>query len=177
MSRRPLHPDEAELWRAVTAGFSPTPLRLPPKALAPKVLAPKVSAPEAPAAKPAIASPPSQIRPKAFSPPEPIEPRRKGRISRERDPIDARLDLHGLDQDRARSVLHGFLQRAHDQGFRAVLVITGKGVLGDGVLRRRAPDWLSDPAVRPIVAGFSQAHHRHGGEGAYYVALKRKAGR
>jgi DNA-nicking Smr family endonuclease len=92
---------------------------------------------------------------------------------RERDPIDLVLDLHGLDQDRARSALLRFLVHAQAQGERAVLVITGKGSRGDGVLRRQTPDWLAEPSLRPVVAGWSHAHRRHGGEGAIYVALKR----
>jgi DNA-nicking Smr family endonuclease len=56
-----------------------------------------------------------------------------------------------------------------------VLVITGKGVQGDGILRRRTPEWLAEPAVRGVVAGVSEAHRRHGGAGALYVAIKRKA--
>lgn len=84
------------------------------------------------------------------------------------------MDLHGLDQDHARRALHDFLVRAHAQGLRAVLVITGKGAVGDGVLRRRAPEWLADPAVRSLVAGVSAAERRHGGDGALYVALKRR---
>jgi DNA-nicking Smr family endonuclease len=52
-------------------------------------------------------------------------------------------------------------------------VITGKGSSGDGVLRRRVPEWLSQPPLRQIVAGLSEAHRRHGGGGALYVALKR----
>jgi DNA-nicking Smr family endonuclease len=67
------------------------------------------------------------------------------------------------------------MARAYDEGWRAVLVITGKGALGDGVLRRRAPEWLAQPPIRPMVAGISEAHRRHGGEGALYVALKRRA--
>jgi DNA-nicking Smr family endonuclease len=110
------------------------------------------------------------------SPPIDIEPGRKRRLTRERDPLDLVLDLHGLDQDRARAVLHRFLLRAQDDGARAVLVITGKGVQGDGILRRRAPEWLAEPAVRSVVAGVSEAHRRHGGAGALYVALKRRAG-
>ena len=55
-----------------------------------------------------------------------------------------------------------------------MLVITGKGVQGDGVLRRRTPEWLAAPQLRSVVAGVSEAHRRHGGEGALYVALKRK---
>jgi DNA-nicking Smr family endonuclease len=105
----------------------------------------------------------------------PIEPGRKRRIVRGRDEIAARLDLHGMDQDRARAALIGFLQRAQADGARAVLVITGKGVSGQGVLRRRAPEWLADPALRTVVAGLSSADARHGGEGALYVALKRLA--
>jgi DNA-nicking Smr family endonuclease len=103
-----------------------------------------------------------------------IEPRRKHRIAKEREEIGARLDLHGLDQDRARAVLEGFLRRAWDDGYRAVLVITGKGLQGDGILRRRTPEWLAAPYLAHIVAGVSEAHRRHGGEGALYVALKRK---
>ncbi len=103
-----------------------------------------------------------------------IEPRRKHRIAREREPIGGRIDLHGMTQDRARAALEAFLRRSHDDGARAVLVITGKGVQGDGVLRRRTPEWLADPALRDVVAGISEAHRRHGGEGALYVALKRR---
>jgi len=108
--------------------------------------------------------------------PHPIEPLRRRRLARERDVIGARLDLHGLDQDRARAALHAFLHRACAQGHRAVLVITGKGALGDGILRRRAPEWLSEPEVRPLIAGVSQADRRHGGAGALYIALKRRHG-
>ena len=94
-------------------------------------------------------------RPKAPQPPDGIEPSRKRRIARDRDPIDARLDLHGMDQDQARAALHGFVDRAHAEGARAVLVITGKGVHGDGVLRRRVPEWLAEPPSRDVVAGIS----------------------
>ena len=108
--------------------------------------------------------------------PDQIEPNRRHRIVRERDPLVRRIDLHGLDQDRARQALIGFLLRAQDEGERAVLVITGKGMLGEGVLRRRAPDWLADPMLREVIAGVSQADRRHGGDGALYVALKRRRG-
>jgi DNA-nicking Smr family endonuclease len=95
---------------------------------------------------------------------------------RERDSLARRLDLHGLDQERARRAMLDFLVRAHAEGERAVLVITGKGSLGDGVLRRRVPDWLAEPSLREVVAGVSLADRRHGGEGALYVALKRRRG-
>ena len=55
-----------------------------------------------------------------------------------------------------------------------MLVITGRGSTGDGVLRRRTPEWLAEPPLRAAVAGISHADRRHGGEGALYVALKKK---
>jgi DNA-nicking Smr family endonuclease len=96
------------------------------------------------------------------------------RLTRERDPLGPRLDLHGLDQDQARAVLAAFLRRAREDGWRAALVITGKGSRGDGILRRMTPQWLSAPDLREHVSGVSEAHRRHGGEGALYVALKRR---
>ncbi|MDC7683360.1 Smr/MutS family protein [Asticcacaulis sp. BYS171W] len=106
--------------------------------------------------------------------PDPIEPKRKRRISRERDPIEARLDLHGLTQVQAEQRLKSFVQQAWANDYRAVLVITGKGMAENGILKRNAPEWLADPALSHIVAGISQAHARHGGTGALYVALKRR---
>jgi DNA-nicking Smr family endonuclease len=167
------------LWAAVAATVRLAPGRSPPPPPSPEVPPPPVqTAPskakgvaKTPTAAPAKA-PPKPHHP--YAPPQTIEPRRKRRIVRGRDEIAGRLDLHGLDQDRARQALHDFLLRAHGDGARAVLVITGKGRMGDGVLRRRAPEWLADPALRAIVAGLSQADRHHGGEGAFYIALKRK---
>lgn len=106
--------------------------------------------------------------------PADVDPNLHRRLARGRDNLAARIDLHGLTQDAARAALTGFVRRSVDDGWRAVLVITGKGVSGDGVLRRRVPDWLAEPPLREHVAGVSEAHRRHGGEGALYVALKRK---
>jgi len=171
--KRPLKPEELRLWSLVASTVHPLPGRARPTAPEPPLGG-------ADAIRQVSAGGPSPTRAPARPSaahrhgPQHIEPRRHHRIARERDPIGARLDLHGLDQDRARATLEGFLLRAWDEGYRAVLVITGKGVQGDGVLRRRTPEWLADPRLRQVVAGVSEAHRRHGGEGALYVALKRK---
>ncbi len=102
-----------------------------------------------------------------------IEPGRLRRLERGRDAIAAVIDLHGLGQDDARRALTGFVERAYAQGRRSVLVITGKGPLGDGVLRRWTPQWLGEAPLCGLVAGLATAHRRHGGDGALYVALKR----
>lgn len=164
--KRPLRPDELRIWGQVAATVHPMPGRPapPPSAPATGLDAPLRVAPRRLGA--------GQARPREGL--DPIEPNRHHRISREREEIGARLDLHGLTQDRARTDLEAFLGRAWTEGWRAVLVITGKGIQGDGVLRRRTPEWLGAPHLAHIVAGVSPAHRRHGGEGAFYVALKRK---
>jgi DNA-nicking Smr family endonuclease len=37
------------------------------------------------------------------------------------------------------------------------------------------PMWLAEPALAPYVAGFDIAAQGHGGEGAFYVRLRRVA--
>lgn len=169
--KRPLKPEELKVWGAVAATVHPLPgRRLAAPEAAAKPGAPKTPEVAARIAPPRVSAP--KVKPREDV--DAIEPRRKHRIAREREEIGARLDLHGLDQDRAKAVLEGFVRRAWDEGYRAVLVITGKGVQGDGVLRRRAPEWLAAPHLSMIVAGISEAARHHGGHGALYVALKRK---
>lgn len=174
--KRPPRQDELRLWGMVTATVKAKTVQKAagwtPKAQKPLVQ-PTSLQPMAP-----LLVDPKTIKPagakRASGPLEGIEPNRKRKIAREHAPLDARLDLHGLDQDRARPVLEAFLRRAWADGHRAALVVTGKGKLGVGVLRARTPEWLADPALRDIVAGVSPADKRHGGDGALYVALKRR---
>lgn len=94
------------------------------------------------------------------------------RVRRGQHEIDARLDLHGHTQDTAHRELVEFLLWQAGKGARCVLVITGKGRLGVGILRARLFDWIADPALRPFIAGYAEAHARHGGAGATYVFLR-----
>ena len=171
----------ARLWAIVAATVRPfpgrtaaTPIaveasRIPPAATL-RLLPAKAPArpPQRPAAAPRPPGPPRPLEP------APLEPGRHRRLLRGRDGVAGAVDLHGLSHDQARAALTRFIVDAHADGRRTVLVITGKGALGDGILRRRAPEWLAEPPLRALVAGLSQAHRRHGGEGALYVALKRR---
>jgi len=172
--KRSLRPDELNLWARVAATVHPAPGRHAPP---PTAAEPESASQAAPAPQRSLIAPkPGAARPhiRRQSPPETIEPGRMRRLTRERDLLGPRLDLHGLDQDQARARLTDFLGRARDEGWRAVLVITGKGSRGDGILRRMTPEWLAAPGLRDLVAGVSEAHRRHGGQGALYVALKRR---
>lgn len=92
---------------------------------------------------------------------------RRGRVE-----LGATLDLHGHTQASARAVLARFIAAAAQRGERAVIVVTGSGLAGEGVLKRRLPEWLAEPDLRPLVTGFARAHRKHGGGGAYYVFLR-----
>ena len=171
--------DGLHLWAIVTATVRPLPGRADPLPLADASRFPLMGKtkeerrPLKPSPSPLGGSDSRLARAVGGKPPDPIEPNRFHRLTRTRAPT---IDLHNLNQDRARAALTAYILRAHGQGERTVLVITGKGALGDGVLRRRTPEWLAEPPLRSVVAGISEAHRRHGGEGALYVALKR-AGR
>lgn len=94
------------------------------------------------------------------------------------------IDLHGLTQALAHHRLHASLARAHQQGKRLVLVITGKGkpakeygaswaLSAHGVLKEMVPRWLGEPKFASFVAMVRPAHLRHGGVGALYVYLRK----
>jgi DNA-nicking Smr family endonuclease len=160
----PLKPEDAELWGRVVAEVEPLPgrHRQDPTPL-PAETFPRAKSP--PPARRARA-------PATPSAPGGIEPRRRRRIERRSLAIDGRIDLHGLDLGAARAALMDFIVGAHARGWRAVLVVTGKGRDGEGILRREAPEWFAQEPARRAIAGYSAASPRDGGEGAYYVTIR-----
>ena len=105
-----------------------------------------------------------------------------GRLRRGKLKPEARLDLHGMTLAQAHPALTGFILRSASAGHRLVLVITGKGKHRDdggpiptkfGVLRHQVPQWLKMAPLGGLVMQVSESHIRHGGQGAYYVYLRR----
>jgi DNA-nicking Smr family endonuclease len=86
-------------------------------------------------------------------------------------PIDVRLDLHGCNQDEAFLALNNCISNAYNLGKRCVLVITGKGVHGKGVLREQLPKWLA--GLQEYILAINPATSQNGGSGAFYVLLRR----
>jgi DNA-nicking Smr family endonuclease len=169
-SRR-LTESERILWREVTRSVAP--LRsLPPEDFEPLFEAQTHPAPITAPLRPAK---PEVPRPKNEPPAlTPLGRRGRQRVARGRDSIDGRLDLHGLTQAEAHDALLSFLHQAQARGARTVMVITGKGRGGEGgVLKRQVPLWLALAEFRAVVIGFEEAHHRHGGEGALYLRVRR----
>lgn len=108
--------------------------------------------------------------------PEPgLDRRTADRLRKGTRAPDARIDLHGMTAERAHRACLRFLGEAVSRGLRVALVITGKGRSGGGgVLRDSLPGWLRASPLGQSIVGVYQAHRRHGGEGAFYVYLKRR---
>ncbi len=109
-----------------------------------------------------------------------IDRRQAGRFKRGRMEIDGTLDLHGYTQKEAHRALLSFLTNAQKQGARCILIVTGKGTLNKGtsdrekgVLRSSLPRWLNEAPFRPLVLALEKARPQHGGDGAFYILLKK----
>lgn len=190
---RGLSPDDAALWRKVTAGATPLhPTPEDPPDFVPEPPAHSARPKPAKTDTPAIRAP-TRDRPRVSVDlaPDPhaalrqadarMDRRRLEKLRRGRLAPEARIDLHGMTAARAHGALSDFILSAHSSGLRLVLVITGKGRVPDlgslshrpGILRHSVPHWLAAPTLAARILQIVPAHLRHGGGGAYYVYLRR----
>jgi DNA-nicking Smr family endonuclease len=192
--RRPRHlsPDERALWDHVAQTVAPLrPVRSDPAPVAPPLI-PVIKTPPAPPLVPfrvgeradhradrALIAGLTQDR---GAPPVRMDARAHRQMTRGKLRPEGRIDLHGMTLDQAHPRLIGFITRAHAQGKRLVLVITGKGKardeappmpVRDGVLRHHVPQWLTLPPLSALILQVAPAHISHGGTGALYVYLRR----
>ena len=122
---------------------------------------------------PALRTPPIRHQKKQQPAPTKLDRKQVRRVNRGKEPIEARLDLHGYQAATAHNALVGFIRNASAGGMKWVLVVTGKGLRGEGVLRREVPAWLRSPELAPLVVGFEEAAPHQGGGGALYVRLRK----
>ncbi len=182
MRRRRLTAEEAELWQRVARKVTPLDdERARARALDAPVGPPPVAQGKGAAAVPsptaAAAAPPARSQATAPAADHGTLDRRTAqRLKRGRIAIDARFDLHGHTQGTAHAALLRFIEGARRQGCRHVLVVTGRGADGGGILKRTVPRWLMEPAFHRHVVAFHEAGPRHGGAGALYVVLRRARG-
>ncbi|MEM7243238.1 MAG: Smr/MutS family protein [Pseudomonadota bacterium] len=192
MTKRGLSEEDIAIWQQITRRIE----RLNPDreatVIVPKKSPPlkKVDAKPAPAITPfriGEAAKPVKQAPNIVGQPTDRSPNmdRKNfqRLLKGKFEIDATLDLHGMTADQAKVQMIQFISNAHRQGFRLVLVITGKGKRTHtdtfnrergGVLRQSLPDWVRSSAITDKILQVTQAQPKHGGGGAFYVYLRRK---
>ena len=204
--QRPLTREDEALWKAVAGTLEPVRKKgrsgrqgpVPEPEPRPESQPPRALAGEVHAISPAPAQPVeafrSASRPNVRREAPPLadfDRRQARRIATGRVGIDARLDLHGMRAAEAHAALRAFIFGCYARGQRNLLVITGKGAEPErqdlsfalfdrsarGVLKRSVPMWLAEPDLRAVVVGYTQAHARHGGEGALYVQLRSRRAR
>lgn len=170
MAGRRLAPDEQALWDRVAASVRP---------LAPdRVLSRPIKPMPAPASTPAAR--PGPVVPRAPSPARPAGGTLDGSWDRalRRGGIepDMVIDLHGHTLASAHAALDRGLERALAGACRVILLVTGRAPrdgLRRGVIHASFRDWLAASPHARRVAAVRPAHPRHGGNGAFYVVLRR----
>lgn len=163
--RKSLSAEDQALWEAYAADL--VPLKPTKKRPAPAPTRDR----DAPRSR---QSPATLEAPEARRPALPTMPDRKASraVATGKVAIDRKLDLHGMTQVEA----HEALRRAIADGRnRRLLVVTGRGVAksGGGILRANVPRWLAEPEFARRVHAIGPAAKRHGGDGAYYVFLRK----
>jgi len=181
-----LTPEELALWQAVNKGtvvcIGVDTLKIPPTRPKKK----NVSLETSPAKK-SLYVPASPVQPDKGLVKENsvrhFDPLLKRKIKQGKRLYQASLDLHGATQQVAYTRLVAFITQHYAAGNRLLLVITGKGtgktsdtpfsLSPEGVLFKALPLWLESTDLSLYVHSYTLAHREHGGDGAYYVYLRR----
>ena len=158
--------DESKLFDEAMSGVTPLSGRSERRPEPP----PEPKTPAIPPATP-VAATPATLEPGAANG---VDQRTMTRLRRGLFRPEARLDLHGKTLEEARRAVSRFVAASQSDRRRCVLIITGKGAHGEGPIRRDLPSWLNATDIRPRVTCFAQARQNDGGEGAFYVLLKRR---
>ncbi len=102
------------------------------------------------------------------------------KLARGKAEPDFTIDLHGHSLNSAYDRLDHALAQAIASHARIILLITGHAPKGEGPvtrgkIRAAVGDWLSASRHAPHIAAVRGAHPRHGGRGALYIVLRRRA--
>ncbi|WP_253299962.1 Smr/MutS family protein [Wolbachia endosymbiont of Chironomus riparius] len=99
----------------------------------------------------------------------------KLKIDRGKYHISDRLDLHSYTIDNAYYKLIDFVIQNYQRGNRCLLVITGYGSTQNNTetIKSNLYKWLSNIKIQHMILYYRQAKKIDGGEGAFYVLLRR----
>lgn len=165
---RQLSGEERKLWQQIAEQVAP--IKKKPR---------REEAPPPPAKPARLPHPHLETKPpvmpvrQASRPKQGLDAHTMTRIQEGKQRYEGRIDLHGMTEDQAYTHLKSALALAYEKEARLVLVITGKGRGGEGLLKRRVPHWLEDDCAA-VVTAYASALQKDGGAGALYVTLRRK---
>mgnify|MGYP001215831822 CR=1 FL=1 len=96
------------------------------------------------------------------------------------------FDLHGYSLDQANIEIQDFIETSYNKGISKIKVITGKGLHSDnekdpyiskdfGILKNSVPEFIKNNRnLMSMITDIKSADIENGGEGAFYITLKKK---
>ena len=96
------------------------------------------------------------------------------------------IDLHGFTLDEANKKIEKFILDSYENGFNKLRIVTGKGLHSNNekdpyvskdlsILRYSVPEYIkSNNELINLITEFKEANIQEGGEGAFYIFLKKK---
>ena len=104
-----------------------------------------------------------------------VHPEISKRLHKGKFSIQAHIDLHGMTAAEAHSAFDTFLKSSISRGYRALLVIHGRGLSSPNkpVLKLKVYEWLTQSPWNKWVIAFSSAKPSDGGAGATYILLRK----
>ena len=97
------------------------------------------------------------------------------------------IDLHGYTLDQANKTIESFIKKAFSENVNKLIVVTGKGLHSEnlkdpyvskdlGILKYSVPEFISNnSSLMKIINEITDANLEDGGQGAFYIFLKKKS--
>ena len=95
------------------------------------------------------------------------------------------IDLHGFTLDEANKTVERLINKSYDEGVSKIRIVTGKGLHSDNeknpyiskdlsILKYSVPEYIKkNNELMKLIIEFKEASIQDGGEGAFYVHLKK----
>ena len=87
---------------------------------------------------------------------------------------DGVIDLHGYSLKAGKQNLESYILNSYENNLRNILVITGKGLNNQGVLKKEVPVWLEEKNIKNYLISFEMAPNNNGGSGALLLRIRNK---
>ena len=96
------------------------------------------------------------------------------------------IDLHGYTLDQANKFIESFIIKSYEENINKLIVVTGKGLHSQNekdpyvskelsILKYSVPEFISkNRNLMNIIQEITDANIEDGGEGAFYIFLKKK---
>ena len=95
------------------------------------------------------------------------------------------IDLHGFTLDEANKTIDRFINESYEKGINKIRIVTGKGLHSDNeknpyiskdlsILRYSIPEYIKkNNDLMKLIIEFKEATIQDGGDGAFYIHLKK----